>query len=102
MGSPVTVYTERKTINESVGNGPAPESVVDGPLGKVETNTDPVIAKGELVTPVRRPKDQEARQKPYLVEKIRAERFDAIVGESPALETALHLVSIVAPTDSSV
>jgi formate hydrogenlyase transcriptional activator len=28
--------------------------------------------------------------------------FDAIVGESPALKTALHLVSVVAPADSSV
>ena len=33
--------------------------------------------------------------------KVRAE-FDEIVGESPALTTALHLLSIVAPTDSSV
>src|SRR5215467_11336358 len=37
----------------------------------------------------------------YLEEKIRPE-FGEIVGESPALETALSLVSVVAPTDSSV
>ena len=37
----------------------------------------------------------------YLEEKIRSE-FAEIVGESPALKTALNLVSVVAPTDSSV
>ena len=37
----------------------------------------------------------------YLEEKIRAE-FVKIVGESPALKTALNMVSVVAPTDSSV
>jgi formate hydrogenlyase transcriptional activator len=48
-------------------------------------------------------KDKETEQKRYLQEEIRAERnFNAIVGESPALKTALHLVSVVAPTDSSV
>jgi PAS domain S-box-containing protein len=31
-----------------------------------------------------------------------AEAFDQIIGESPALKTALSLVSVVAPTDSSV
>jgi len=36
-----------------------------------------------------------------LEEKIRSE-FAEIVGESPALKTALNLVSVVAPTDSSV
>lgn len=43
----------------------------------------------------------ETKQRRYLEEEIRAE-FDSIVGESPALKTALHLVSVVAPTDSSV
>src|SRR5262249_26253535 len=37
----------------------------------------------------------------YLEEKIQAE-FREIVGESPALKIALNLVSVVAPTDSSV
>jgi len=47
-------------------------------------------------------KDKEIAQKRYLQEEIRAERnFDAIVGESPALKAAMHLVSVVAPTDSS-
>jgi formate hydrogenlyase transcriptional activator len=46
-------------------------------------------------------RDKEAKQRLYLEEEIRAE-FGAIVGESPALMTALHLVSVVAPTDSSV
>ncbi len=46
-------------------------------------------------------RDKETKQRLYLEEEIRAE-FGAIVGESPALKTALHLVSVVAPTDSSV
>ena len=46
-------------------------------------------------------RDKEAKQRLYLEEEIRAE-FGSIVGESPALKAALHLVSIVAPTDSSV
>jgi len=44
---------------------------------------------------------RETKQRLYLEEEIRAE-FGEIVGESPALKTALHLVSVVAPTDSSV
>jgi len=46
-------------------------------------------------------RDKEAKQRLYLEEEIRAE-FGAIVGESPALKGALHLVSVVAPTDSTV
>jgi formate hydrogenlyase transcriptional activator len=46
-------------------------------------------------------RDKETKQRRYLEEEIRAE-FGEIVGESPALKTALDLVSIVAPTDSSV
>jgi formate hydrogenlyase transcriptional activator len=46
-------------------------------------------------------RDKEARQRLYLEEEIRAE-FGDIVGESPALKSALDLVSVVAPTDSSV
>ncbi len=46
-------------------------------------------------------RDRETKQRLYLEEEIRAE-FGAIVGESPALKSALHLVAIVAPTDSSV
>jgi formate hydrogenlyase transcriptional activator len=46
-------------------------------------------------------RDKETKRRLYLEEEIRAE-FGAIVGESPALKTALHLVSVVAPTDSSV
>jgi formate hydrogenlyase transcriptional activator len=47
-----------------------------------------------------RDRDKETRQRIYLEEEIRAE-FGEIVGDSPALKTALDLVSIVAPTDSS-
>src|SRR5580704_13974087 len=49
---------------------------LEGPLDKIEIKTGTAIA----------------------VERS----FDAIIGESPALKTALHLVSVVAPTDSSV
>ena len=44
---------------------------------------------------------RETKQRLYLEEEIRAE-FGEIVGHSPALKTALALVSMVAPTDSSV
>ncbi len=46
-------------------------------------------------------RDKEAKQRLYLEEEIRAQ-CGAIVGESPALKAALQLVSVVAPTDSSV
>jgi formate hydrogenlyase transcriptional activator len=46
-------------------------------------------------------RDKETKQRLYLEEEIRAE-FGEIVGESSALKTALSLVSVVAPTDSSV
>jgi len=46
-------------------------------------------------------RDNETKQRLYLEEEFRAE-FGEIVGGSPALKTALELVSVVAPTDSSV
>lgn len=46
-------------------------------------------------------RDEESEQRLYLEGEIRAQ-FGAIVGESPALKAALQLVSVVAPTDSSV
>jgi formate hydrogenlyase transcriptional activator len=46
-------------------------------------------------------KDKETKQRLHFEGEIRAE-FGEIVGESPALKTALNLVSVVAPTDSSV
>jgi formate hydrogenlyase transcriptional activator len=46
-------------------------------------------------------RDKESKQRLYLEEEIRAE-FGEIVGESPALKTALNLVAVVAPTDSGV
>ncbi len=46
-------------------------------------------------------RDKETKQRLYLEEEIRAQS-GAIVGESPALTAALQLVSVVAPTDSSV
>jgi formate hydrogenlyase transcriptional activator len=46
-------------------------------------------------------RDKETRQRRYFEEEIRA-GFGEIVGESPELKTTLSLVSVVAPTDSSV
>jgi formate hydrogenlyase transcriptional activator len=46
-------------------------------------------------------RDKETKQRLYLEEEIRAQ-CGAIIGESPALKAALQLVSVVAPTDSSV
>jgi formate hydrogenlyase transcriptional activator len=46
-------------------------------------------------------RDKEKKQRLYLEEEFRAE-FGEIVGRSPALKAALDLVSVVAPTDSSV
>jgi formate hydrogenlyase transcriptional activator len=43
----------------------------------------------------------ETKRRLYLEEEIRAE-FGTIVGDSPALNSALHMVSVVAPTDSTV
>jgi len=50
---------------------------------------------------VTRSRDEETKQRRYLEEEIRGE-FKTIVGDSPALKVALDLVSMVAPTDSSV
>jgi formate hydrogenlyase transcriptional activator len=46
-------------------------------------------------------RDKETKQRLYLEEEIRSQS-GRIVGESPALKAALQLVSVVAPTDSSV
>ncbi|MGA2599220.1 MAG: sigma 54-interacting transcriptional regulator [Bryobacteraceae bacterium] len=46
-------------------------------------------------------RDKETKQRLYLEEEIRAQ-CGAIVGDSTALNAALQLVSVVAPTDSSV
>ena len=48
-----------------------------------------------------RDRDKEAEQRLYLEEEIRSQ-FGAIIGESAALKAALDLVSVVAPTASSV
>jgi len=49
----------------------------------------------------RKDRDKETKQRLYLEEEIRAQ-CGAIVGGSPALTAALQLVSVVAPTDSTV
>ncbi|MGA7415818.1 MAG: sigma 54-interacting transcriptional regulator [Bryobacteraceae bacterium] len=48
-----------------------------------------------------RDRDKEAKQRLYLEEEIRTQ-FGTIVGDAPALKAVLQLVSVVAPTDSSV
>jgi formate hydrogenlyase transcriptional activator len=48
-----------------------------------------------------RDRDKETKQRLYLEEEIRAQ-CGAIVGDGPALQAALQLVSVVASTDSSV
>jgi len=45
-------------------------------------------------------RDKEATQKRYFEQELRAD-FGNIVGDSPALRSALELVAVVAPTDSS-
>jgi formate hydrogenlyase transcriptional activator len=46
-------------------------------------------------------RDKETKQRLYLEEEIRSQ-LGEVVGESPALKTTLSMVSVVAPTDSSV
>jgi formate hydrogenlyase transcriptional activator len=46
-------------------------------------------------------RDKETKQRLYLEEEIRSQ-LGEIVGESPTLKTTLSLVSVVAPTDSTV
>lgn len=46
-------------------------------------------------------RDRETKQRRYLEEEIRSE-LGEIIGASPALKTALSMVSVVAPTDSTV
>src|SRR5439155_9228290 len=48
-------------------------------------------------------KDKLVQEKLYLEQEIRGEmNFEEIVGNSPALKRVLHLVEIVAPSDSTV
>ena len=50
---------------------------------------------------LKREHEKEAKRRRYLEEELRAE-FGTIVGDSRALKASLNLVSVVAPTDSSV
>jgi formate hydrogenlyase transcriptional activator len=61
----------------------------------------PVSLAIENATSNFKPIRRETRQNFNLTAGVRAE-LGGIVGESPALKSALHLVSLVAPTDSSV
>jgi formate hydrogenlyase transcriptional activator len=77
MGSTVMGYDERYTVG-------------DMPPAKPPFQPSRILER-----------DKETKQRPYLKEEPRAV-FEGIVGDSPALKTALDLVSMVAPTDSSV
>jgi formate hydrogenlyase transcriptional activator len=77
MESTVTRYDDRYTVGE----------------------TPPVNHQFQLPRIMETVKD--TKQRPYLKEEIRTV-FGGIVGDSSALKTALDLVSMVAPTDSSV
>ena len=65
--------------------------------GQVAIAVENAISFGTAI----KDRDRETKQRRYLEEEIRSE-FGQIVGESPALRTALSLASVVAPTDSSV
>ena len=74
-------------------------------MGSTVTRFDEIDATPPVSHPFRfsriEERDKETKQRLYLEEGIRA-KFGEIVGESLALKTALDLVSIVAPTNSSV
>src|SRR5215475_11612425 len=76
MGSIVTGYDERHTAGATSAMGHPFQLSQIGERGKT-------------------------KQSLYLGQEIRS-GFEEIVGDSPALKTALDLVSIVAPTDASV
>jgi formate hydrogenlyase transcriptional activator len=67
-------------------------------IGSMPGRLDNQISQGVLE---RTADDKETKPRPYLAGEIRT-GFDEIVGDSPALKAALDLVSVVAPTDSSV
>jgi len=77
MGSSVTGYDETHTVAAT-----------------------PLISHPFQLSRVRE-RDKGTKQRPSVEEEIRAE-FGEIIGDSPALKTTLDLVSVVAPTDSSV
>jgi formate hydrogenlyase transcriptional activator len=67
-------------------------------IGSMPGRLDNQISQGVLE---RTADDKETKPRPYLAGEIRT-GFGEIVGDSPALKAALDLVSVVAPTDSSV
>ena len=74
-------------------------------MGSTVTRFDEIDATPPISHPFRfsriEERDKETKQRLYLEEGIRS-KFGEIVGESLVLKTALDLVSIVAPTNSSV
>ena len=74
-------------------------------MGSTVTRFDEIDATPPVSHPFRfsriEERDKETKQRLYLEEGIHG-KFGEIVGESLALKTALDLVSIVAPTNSSV
>jgi formate hydrogenlyase transcriptional activator len=83
--------------------GPLDNTVSEHPLDCVVNNHQAVIAVENALKYdnliLRR--DHNATRRPCFEKEIRAE-FREIVGASPALKTTLGMVSVVAPTDSSV
>ncbi len=65
--------------------------------GQVAIAVENALSYGSAI----KDRDHESKHRRYLEEEIRSE-FTEIVGESPALKAALSLVSVVAPTNSSV
>jgi formate hydrogenlyase transcriptional activator len=72
-------------------------SFLEQVAGQVAIAVENALEYGKAI----KDRDKETEQRLYLEEEIRAQ-CGAIVGDSPALKGALQLVSIVAPTDSTV
>ena len=70
-------------------------------IEKASSITGIAIERQMYQEKLKQDRDSEARRRHYLEEEIRSE-FGAIIGDSPALKASLNLVSVVAPTDSTV
>jgi len=94
---------------QSIESIPEEGLCIDGDLRRVyggglhhapprSTRASEALQKHDFLAPV-----DEMEQQAYFNGEIHSgSNVDAIVGNSPALKVAMHLVSVVAPTDSSV
>jgi formate hydrogenlyase transcriptional activator len=87
-----------ESLTERVDNQPS-QHVLEWPLADCRVANPPGATFGQE-NPIES-RDRKTKVPPYIGEKLRAE-FAEIVGNSSALNAALYLVSVVAPTDSSV